>query len=225
MPEKIDIITIDGPSGVGKSTIARMLAGKLGYTYLDTGAMYRAIAYAARQQGIPATDEEAVEKLVNTIELTMEPAPDPADDVRVFIDGSEVTPFLRTPETGMLASAISVVPAVRQRLTKLQQEIGAGGKIVAEGRDTGTVVFPRARWKFYLDADARERARRRARQLQEQGVEVNESEILTQIRERDQQDRQRTIAPLRAADDAINIDSTHMSAEQVVARMLSHIRG
>ncbi len=225
MSEKLDIITIDGPSGVGKSTIARMLAAKLGYTYLDTGAMYRAIAYAARQRGIPATDEKAVEKLVNAIELTMEPADDPADDVRVFVDGSEVTPFLRTPETGMLASAISAVPAVRQHLTKLQQQIGAAGKIVVEGRDTGTVVFPQARWKFYLDAEARERARRRARQLQEQGVEVSESDILAQIRERDRQDQQRTIAPLRAADDAIRIDSTHMNAEQVVNTMLSSIRG
>jgi len=225
MSEKLDIITIDGPSGVGKSTIARMLAAKLGYTYLDTGAMYRAIAYAARQRGIPATDEKAVEKLVNAIELTMEPADDPADDVRVFVDGSEVTPFLRTPETGMLASAISAVPAVRQHLTKLQQQIGAAGKIVVEGRDTGTVVFPQARWKFYLDAEARERARRRARQLQEQGVEVSESDILAQIRERDRQDQQRTIAPLRAADDAIRIDSTHMNAEQVVNTMLSRIRG
>jgi cytidylate kinase len=225
MSEKLDIITIDGPSGVGKSTIARMLAAKLGYTYLDTGAMYRAIAYAARQRGIPATDEKAVEKLVNAIELTMEPADDPADDVRVFVDGSEVTPFLRTPETGMLASAISAVPAVRQHLTKLQQQIGAAGKIVVEGRDTGTVVFPQARWKFYLDAEARERARRRARQLQEQGVEVSESDILAQIRERDRQDQQRTIAPLRAADDAIRIDSTHMSAKQVVNTMLSSIRG
>ena len=225
MSEKLDIITIDGPSGVGKSTIARMLAAKLGYTYLDTGAMYRAIAYAARQRGIPATDEKAVEKLVNAIELTMEPADDPADDVRVFVDGSEVTPFLRTPETGMLASAISAVPAVRQHLTKLQQQIGAAGKIVVEGRDTGTVVFPQARWKFYLDAEARERARRRARQLQKQGMEVSESEILAQIRERDRQDQQRTIAPLRAADDAIRIDSTHMNAEQVVNTMLSSIRG
>ncbi len=224
MSDKLDIVTIDGPSGVGKSTIARMLADALGYTYLDTGAMYRAIAYAVQQKGIPATDEEAVEKLVNTIDLTMQPATDPAADVRIFVDGSEVTPYLRTPETGMLASAVSAVPAVRQRLTKLQQEIGAREKIVAEGRDTGTVVFPHARWKFYLDADARERARRRARQLQEQGIEVSESEILAQIRERDQQDQQRTIAPLRAAEDAIHIDSTHMTADQVVARMLSFIR-
>jgi cytidylate kinase len=224
MSDKLDIVTIDGPSGVGKSTIARMLADALGYTYLDTGAMYRAIAYAVQQKGIPATDEEAVGKLVNSIELTMQPATDPAADVRIFVDGSEVTPYLRTPETGMLASAVSAVPAVRQRLTTLQQEIGAREKIVAEGRDTGTVVFPHARWKFYLDADARERARRRARQLQEQGIEVSESEILAQIRERDQQDQQRTIAPLRAAEDAIHIDSTHMTADQVVARMLSFIR-
>jgi len=224
MSDKLDIVTIDGPSGVGKSTIARMLADALGYTYLDTGAMYRAIAYAVQQQGIPATDEEAVKKLVNSIELTMQPATDPGADVRIFVDGSEVTPYLRTPETGMLASAVSGVPAVRQRLTKLQQEIGARGKIVAEGRDTGTVVFPNARWKFYLDADARERARRRARQLREQGIEVSESEILAQIQQRDQQDQQRAIAPLRAAEDAIHIDSTHMTADQVVARMLSFIR-
>ncbi len=224
MPDSLNIVTIDGPSGVGKSTIARMLAAALGYTYLDTGAMYRAMAYAVNREGIDSSDAKAVEDLVNGIELTMLPADDPASEVQVLINGTDVSPFLRTPEIGMLASVISAMPAVRDRLTKLQQEIGSNGRIVVEGRDTGTVVFPQARWKFYLDAEASERARRRAQQLRKQGMEVNEAEILAQIQARDQQDRQRSIAPLRAADDAIHIDSTNMTAKQVVAEMLTHIK-
>jgi len=224
MPDSLNIVTIDGPSGVGKSTIARMLAAALGYTYLDTGAMYRAMAYAVNREGIDSSDAKAVEDLVNGIELTMLPADDPASEVQVLINGTDVSPFLRTPEIGMLASVISAMPPVRDRLTKLQQEIGSNGRIVVEGRDTGTVVFPQARWKFYLDAEASERARRRAQQLRKQGMEVNEAEILAQIQARDQQDRQRSIAPLRAADDAIHIDSTNMTAKQVVAEMLTHIK-
>jgi len=224
MSDALNIVTIDGPSGVGKSTIARMLANALGYTYLDTGAMYRAMAHAIAQQGIDSSDARAIEDLVKSIELTMLPADSPDGDVHVLINGTDVSAFLRTPETGMLASAISAIPAVRKRLTRLQQDIGAQGRIVVEGRDTGTVVFPGARWKFYLDADAEERARRRTDQLRRQGMEVNKSDILAQITARDQQDQQRTIAPLRAADDAIRIDSTSMTPEQVVAEMLAHIQ-
>ena len=218
------IVTIDGPSGVGKSTVSRAVAARLGYTYLDTGAMYRAVAWKCRQEGVSPDDEAAVARLLDDLDIRLLPPEREGDDVRVLVDGRDVSREIRTPEMAMAASRVSALGVVRQRLTRMQQEMGAAGRIVAEGRDTGTVVFPRAAWKFFLDAAPGERARRRAEQLRQRGQEVDEEEILAQIIQRDRDDRQRTIAPLRAAPDAIHIDTTNLDLDQVVDLILSHIR-
>ncbi len=218
------IVTIDGPSGVGKSTVSRAVAARLGYTYLDTGAMYRAVAWKCRQEGVSPDDEQGVARLLDDLDIRLLPPEREGDDVRVLVDGRDVSREIRTPEMAMAASRVSALGVVRQRLTRMQQEMGAAGRIVAEGRDTGTVVFPRAAWKFFLDAAPGERARRRAEQLRQRGQEVDEEEILAQIIQRDRDDRQRTIAPLRAAPDAIHIDTTNLDLDQVVDLILSHIR-
>lgn len=221
MPESLEVVTIDGPSGVGKSTISRRVAAGLGFTYLDTGAMYRAVALKCRMAGIDVTDEGAVAEILPALDLQLLPARSEGEEARVMLDGVEVSDRIRTPEISMLASAVSALRPVRTRLTRMQQVMGARGKIVAEGRDTGTVVFPGAAWKIYLDATSEERARRRVRQLKERGEEVDAEEILAQIVRRDRDDSERTIAPLRAAPDAVHIDSTGLSADEVVARVLA----
>jgi CMP/dCMP kinase len=213
------IVTIDGPSGGGKSTVSRALAAKLRFTYLDTGAMYRAVAYSCREKGIDPANSAQLEPLLTAIRIALLPPADGEDDVRVLIDGQEVGQFLRTPEMGMLASQVSALPLVRSTLTRLQQEIGANGSIVAEGRDTGTVVFPEAAWKFFLDASPEIRAHRRAEQLRRKGDVVDEQQLLAQIIKRDKDDRERTIAPLRAASDALVIDSTGLPVDEVIRLM------
>ena len=218
------IVTIDGPSGGGKSTVSRALAAKLGFTYLDTGAMYRAVAFKCREQGVDPSNALQLEQLLQTIRIDLLPPAAGEDDVRVMLDGQEVGPYLRTPEMGMLASAVSALPLVRQKLTALQQQIGAAGRIVAEGRDTGTVVFPEAAWKFFLDASPEVRARRRAAQLRSKGEEVDEQHLLAQIIQRDKDDRERTLAPLKAAPEAVCIDSTGLPAATVINLMYDRIK-
>ncbi len=217
MPTQSTIVTIDGPSGAGKSTISRLLAAKLGFAFLDTGAMYRAVALAAKERGIPLDDETAIAALLDTIDLRL----DRHDGhTRVLLDGRDVSTAIRTAEMGPAASKVSALAAVRNRLTALQRAIGRSGNFVAEGRDMGTVVFPDAAWKFYLDASPEERARRRTLQLAEQGEEADYATILAQIIERDRQDASRALAPLRPAEDAIIIDSSRMSIDEVIATML-----
>lgn len=222
MTEKQEIVTIDGPSGSGKSTISRLLAKRLGYTYLDTGAMYRAVGLAMQRRDIdPGTPEGEAQlaALLDEIDLRLAPA-EGEGDTRVFLDGEEVSLAIRTAEMGMVASRVSAVPSVRRKLTAMQQEMGRVGFIVAEGRDTGTVVFPKARHKFFLDASPHERARRRQEQLAAKGEEVAFETLLAQIEKRDRDDAARSLAPLRAAEDAVVVDSTRISIEQVVQFML-----
>lgn len=224
MSEKREIVTIDGPSGVGKSTISRKVAAALGYTYLDTGAMYRAVALFLQQLQIDLGDEEAVGSALAGMDLQLLPADREDGDVGVVVNGRDVSSAIRTAEMGMLASRVSAIPAVRSRLTGMQQVIGQQGKIVAEGRDTGTVVFPDAQWKFYLEADPEERARRRVLQLRAAGQEVDSQELLAMIVKRDRDDQGRTLAPLKKAEDAITIDTSSIDMQEVCRKMLELVQ-
>ncbi len=226
--EKKMVITIDGPSGSGKSTISKRIAAHLNYTYLDTGAMYRAVGLKARKEGIDLDSpghEEQLARLLETIDLRLEPAGPGEDDVRVFVDDQDLSREIRTAEMGLVASRISAEPVVRKKLTAMQQQMGKNGGVVAEGRDTGTVVFPRAERKFYLDASPEERARRRWLQLREKGQEIDRQEILAQIKKRDSDDSSRSLAPLTPASDAKVVDCSTMSADEVVAFMIDAIEG
>ena len=215
------IVTIDGPSGAGKSTISRGLAAKLHFTYLDTGAMYRAVGLALARQGIELANTDALKKCLAGMELTLVPNGD--DDVRVELNGEDVSQAIRTPEMGMVASRVSALPLVREKLTALQRQLGEKGSIVAEGRDMGTVVFPKAACKFFLNASAEERARRRQKQLAEKGQSVDYQEILDQISKRDYDDSRRALAPLKPAADAVMVDSSRMDIEAVIAFMVDRI--
>ena len=214
------IVTIDGPSGAGKSTICQLLAARLGYAYLDTGAMYRAVGLKIERSGTDCDDSGALAQLLASIDLQLL-----ADggETRVILDGEDVSEAIRTPEMSMVASRVSALPAVREKLTSLQREIGGRGEVVAEGRDMGTVVFPGAAWKFFLDATPEERARRRVLQLTEKGQQVDEEETLAQIIDRDQADSSRALAPLQAAEDAVIIDSSQMTIDEVVAFMAERV--
>jgi len=216
------IITIDGPSGSGKSTISRLLAQRLNSTYLDTGAMYRAVGLAAQRQSIDLENDTAVRQLMATIELQLLPG---ALDSQVIMNGEDVSAAIRTAEMGMMASKVSALGPVRQRLTAMQQTMAAKQSVVVEGRDMGTVVFPQAAHKFYLSATADERARRRTEQLKEKGTMANYKEILAQITQRDHDDSVRALAPLKPAPDAVLIDSSTMTIDEVVQCMLDTING
>ena len=217
--EKVEteIITIDGPAGAGKSTESKMLARKMNYLYLDTGAMYRAAALQARREGIHPDDEGALEELCRRLEISFQEG---EEGQRVICQGEDVTERIRDPEVGWLASTVSLRRPVREALVHLQRKIGSRGRVVAEGRDAGTVVFPWARYKFFLDADPGERARRRYRELAARGLTVNLKEIEREMKERDEQDSSRKLAPLRPAEDARIIDSTGLTPEEIVERML-----
>jgi cytidylate kinase len=214
------IVTIDGPSGAGKSTICQLLAARLGYAYLDTGAMYRAVGLKIERTGTDCDDSGALAQLLAAIDLQLL-----ADggETRVILDGEDVSEAIRTPEMSMVASRVSAIPAVREKLTFLQREIGGRGEVVAEGRDMGTVVFPGAAWKFFLDATPEERARRRVLQLKEKGQEVDEEETLALIIKRDQADSSRALAPLKPAEDGVIIDSSQMTIDEVVAFMAEQV--
>ncbi|PLX48053.1 MAG: (d)CMP kinase [Desulfobulbaceae bacterium] len=225
MVERKDIVTIDGPSGAGKSTISKLLAAELHYTYLDTGAMYRVVGLQVERSGFDLEAENGREKLVQllaTLEMTMAPGEE-GQKTRVFLHGEDVSDAIRTPEMAMVASRVSAEPEVRKKLTEMQRAIGQNGAIVAEGRDMGTIVFPEASYKFFLDATPAERAKRRQQQLMEQGQRVEYGELLTQIQKRDRDDSSRALAPLKPAPDAVVIDSSEMSIDEVVSFMLKTV--
>ena len=208
------VIAIDGPAGVGKSTTSRELAKRLGYTLVDTGALYRGVALAARERGISWDDEEAVVDLCSRIDLAFASQDD--GTARLLLDGVDRGDDIRTPDMSAGASQVSVYPWVRRALLGIQRQLGAEGGVVLEGRDIGTVVFPDAEVKLFLTASAEERARRRAHDLEERGIAVDRAELLAQIRARDEADSTRAIAPLRPAEDAVILDSTSLDLEAVV---------
>jgi cytidylate kinase len=210
------IVAIDGPAGAGKSTAARLLAGRLGYTLLDTGAIYRVMALRARERGVAWSDGPGVAALAADLDLRFRMD---GDTNRVLVDGRDVTSAIRTPEMSDGASRVSALPEVRAALLDLQRRIGAAGDVVVEGRDIGTVVFPDAGAKFFLTATTDERARRRVAELAAAGRPADAATTRAEIVARDERDSNRATAPLRKADDAIEIDSSALGPDQVVARM------
>lgn len=212
------IIAIDGPAGAGKSTIAQAVADKLGYLYIDTGAMYRAVACKVIENQIPLSNHAKIVALANKIDLHFERI----DGVQhIFADGEDLTDAIRTPEATRLSSPVSAISGVRKKLVDLQRKIGGEGGVVMEGRDIGTVVFPNAEVKIFLSASAGERAHRRALQLKEKGVEANVEQIAEEIRERDLRDSSRSHAPLKQASDAVLLETDSKTIEQVVDEVVS----
>ncbi|HUF41811.1 MAG TPA: (d)CMP kinase [Verrucomicrobiae bacterium] len=214
------IIAIDGPSGAGKSTLAKRLAKQLGFIYLDTGAMYRALALKVLREGIDLSDDALLAEVVSSTDIDLR---ENAGRLEVLLDGRDVAGEIRTPEVSQMASRISASKSVRARMLELQQAVGQRGSLVAEGRDIGTVIFPEAEVKVFLDASARERARRRYQELKAAGREVDFDATLKEMEERDRRDSERALAPLRRADDAMVIDSSDLDADAVAAMVLARI--
>jgi len=212
------IIAIDGPSGAGKGTVARAVAAELGYRYVDSGAMYRAIGWKALQTGAPLDDEEAITKLAETSRLELR-------DAETFVDGASVTRAIRTPEIDRAATAVARLPRVRAALVAQQRALGRGSVgVVMEGRDIGTVVFPQADVKIYLDATPEERARRRAHDPAHSSGTASVTEVVTALAARDEIDRTRAASPLYAAADALRVDTTGKSIDQVVRDVMTVVR-
>jgi cytidylate kinase len=216
------VITIDGPAGAGKSTVSKAVAAKLQYIYLDTGALYRALAHKALKNNINVRDADELAKLCSTTDIVLKNLD---GKLTVYVDGENIDNKIRTEEVGLGASTISAFPVVREKLLSLQREAGARGGIVAEGRDMGSVVFPEAEFKFFLDADVEERIQRRHAEIVQKNGPAKRDAVTRDMQARDQQDSQRKIAPLTAASDAIIIDSTFLDVSQVVEIILRRVSG
>lgn len=210
------VVTIDGPAAAGKSTAARELARRLGFTLIDTGALYRALAWAVKEAGVAADDAPAVGKVLEKTTVDFEGG-------RVLVNGRDITAQLRTPELGMLTSRLTRLQVVRDKLTPLQRRLARAGGVVLEGRDTGSVVCPEAEVKFYLDADLDERARRRREELAATGLPADYETVKAEVMQRDRQDMERDLAPLVTPEGALVLDSTALSPEAVVERMLDAV--
>ena len=215
------IITVDGPSGAGKGTLCYALAEKLGYALLDSGAIYRVTALAALQRKTDLTNESALAELARHLDIQFIPQ---NGEVNILLADMNVSHLIRTQEVADAASKVAVFPEVRSALLQLQQDFAKNDGLIADGRDMGTVVFPNAQVKLFLDASAEERAKRRYRQLQNKGINGNFEQILAEIKERDFRDRNREVAPLKPADDALLLDSTTLSIGEVIDRALAYIQ-
>ena len=212
------IVAIDGPAGAGKGTITKLVGQKLGLVNIDTGATFRCVALNMIQEHIDITEEEKIREMLNKMNIEMHP------DGKIFLNGEEVTKRIREHDVNKFVSPISVLSIVRNKLLEVQRKIAEGKNVIMEGRDIGTVVFPNADVKIYLDATPEERARRRVIQNQEKGIECSYEEVLAGIKDRDKRDSTRKIAPLKKAEDAIYVDSTNLSVEQVVEKIIEIIK-
>lgn len=215
------IIAIDGPSGAGKSTITRLLSKRLNYLYIDTGAMYRAVSLAVQRAGVSPADDAALDRVCREADITFNRTD---GCCHVFLNGEDVSDAIRTPEISLLTSTISSRKAVRDIMAGLQRELGKDGGVVLEGRDIGTVIFPDADVKFFLSASAEERGKRRYLELKAKGKDVLLEKTIAEVVQRDEQDARREHAPLRRADDAIDIDSTNLTIDDVLGFMEERIR-
>ncbi|MDE1513563.1 MULTISPECIES: (d)CMP kinase [Vibrio] len=220
MSSHTPIVTVDGPSGAGKGTLCMLLAKQLGFQLLDSGAIYRVLALAALHHGVDLESEPALVPLATHLDVQFIAE---GDLVKVILEGEDVSRELRKEETGMAASKVAALPRVREALLRRQRAFASGIGLVADGRDMGTVVFPTAEAKIFLDASAEERARRRFKQLQLKGLDVKFDALLSEIQQRDDRDRNRTVAPLRPAEDALVLDSTALTIDQVVEQALQYI--
>ena len=218
MTATVPVLTIDGPSGSGKGTIARQVASQLGWHMLDSGALYRVLGLAAEKQGIDAGDTEALAELARTLPVSFESA---SEETRILLNNEDITDHIRTETAGNAASKVAAVPQAREALLARQRAFLEAPGLVADGRDMGTVVFPDADFKVFLTASAEERAKRRYKQLKEKGISVNIHDLAKEIEERDHRDSTRSVSPLRPAEDAVLLDTTLLSIDEVIAKVMS----
>jgi cytidylate kinase len=215
-----DVITIDGPAGSGKSTVAKILAKKLGYTYLDTGAMYRAVALLVKEKGISLEDRSLLKKVCESMKIRFVYQ---GEEQRIFLEERDISEEIRTSEIDLLSSDVSSIREVRDVMTALQRKIAENHNLVAEGRDMGTVVFPNARIKFFLTASFDTRVMRRYTERKNKGEDISLERIKEELAKRDAQDQSRSLAPLKPAEDAVIIDTSQLSIKEVVDKMLFYI--